>query len=732
MLINLRTITSVFCILSYLCAFAQEEPDTVLNETLLDDFVVVEQRKLVQSDGATLTYNVSDDPESATSGVLDILRKVPGVTVDSEDNVRVNGKTNFRILVNNREDPMFSGDIKNILKSMPAASIKKIEVISEPGAKYDAEGAGGILNFVLENKNRFSGWTANLGAWLNNRNAGASVSARTQINKVMIGADISYNSAVFPQPSLSWSTETIDLESADGEVVTMNSKSRTNWKFFNPRLNMSWEADSLNLFTLSLSYGDNPYSQKSYGTYRGLIRDNELLWSLSRRMRSDATYRTITAQASYQHSFGRPDNNLVFSYLLFFKNHNSPAMYYLDEQTGRPDTPPVSQNLSDGRNTTHVVQADYSNQFNSKFLFESGAKVNLDNSPTMNESLTGASAGALSPLAGSKMDFSQFRDIYSLYASTTANFSKINLKAGLRYEHTYMGMKYRTEGWQNFSSRLNDIVPNAAVSYRFTDASTLRAAYQMRISRPGVNLIDPFTNTLIPGEISYGNPDLKSSKNHNVSLGYSNYDHDVSGELKVEYSYTSNAITDVIFMKDGLRARTYANVGHDSYLQTNLYLSWRISRAVSWSWNASLSYIDLKADSELLKASNHGWQGFISSNVNATLPNKFSLSAYGGGYTPWIDLQSKGSGGYYYGLSVKRKFLRNDALELSLSANNILPATRHNQYTQKSPSVIYHSRNEYKGWSVGLGLSWRFGSLKSDVKKTAASVDVEGQAATRR
>ena len=114
--------------------------------TELDDLVVTASVPLVHSDGAKLTYNVTEDPEAKSSNTLDILRKVPGVTVDAQENVKVNGQSSFKIFLNGKEDPMLSGDIKTILKSMPASTIQKIEVISEPGAKYEAEGTGGILN----------------------------------------------------------------------------------------------------------------------------------------------------------------------------------------------------------------------------------------------------------------------------------------------------------------------------------------------------------------------------------------------------------------------------------------------------------------------------------------------------------------------------------------------------------------------------------------------------------
>lgn len=109
----------------------------------LGEVVVTGQRRLVDSDGATLTYNVEEDPSATTSSTLDMLRKVPMVSVDAQENIKVKGQSNFKIYLNGKEDPMLSGDPKTILKSMPAASIKKIEVITEPGAKYDAEGTGG-------------------------------------------------------------------------------------------------------------------------------------------------------------------------------------------------------------------------------------------------------------------------------------------------------------------------------------------------------------------------------------------------------------------------------------------------------------------------------------------------------------------------------------------------------------------------------------------------------------
>ena len=119
---------------------------------MLSEVTVVATKDLISSDGAKLTYDVERDPSSGTNTVMEMLRKVPMVTVDGEDNIKVKGDSNFKIYINGKPDPMLSGDPKNILKSMPASSIKKIEVITDPGAKYEAEGTAGILNIITDKK----------------------------------------------------------------------------------------------------------------------------------------------------------------------------------------------------------------------------------------------------------------------------------------------------------------------------------------------------------------------------------------------------------------------------------------------------------------------------------------------------------------------------------------------------------------------------------------------------
>lgn len=380
----------------------------------------------------------------------------------------------------------------------------------------------------------------------------------------------------------------------------------------------------------------------------------------------------------------------------------------------------------------HVFQIDYSNRLSKKHLIEAGGKADLSHDANLNENLYGTSAADAVIDESQSVDVSQFRDIYALYGSYTGTFSSFNVKAGLRYEHTRMGLKYKTQGRPDFTTRLNDVVPNLSFSYNFTTASNLRMAYQLRISRPGIFILNPYVNTFSPGEISYGNPDLKSMKNHNISLSYGNYDHKLSGSIKATYMYMDNDISSIVFVKDNQLNRTYANIGINQSLTFNIDANWNISRDLRVILYLNAEYSHISADSELLKQKAVGWYFYVGPQVNYTFPFKMRLSAYGGYSSPWISIQTKGASSYNYGLSLSRSFLKEDALTLALSASNILPAIRKYSYTVEGESVRTTTTNHTSQWYVGFSISYRFGGLKAGVKSTAASVSSEGAAGASR
>ncbi|MDR2040807.1 MAG: carboxypeptidase-like regulatory domain-containing protein, partial [Tannerella sp.] len=156
----------------------------------LGEVTVSAQRPLIKSDPDKLVYSVEADPDAKTNSLLEMIRKVPLLSVDAEDNVTLNGQSNYKVLVNGKSSSLMSNNFKEVIKSMPANSIKDIEVITNPSSKYEAEGVGGIINIITA-KNTNDGYTGSLGANANSRGGyGANAYVSANVNKFSFSTNI--------------------------------------------------------------------------------------------------------------------------------------------------------------------------------------------------------------------------------------------------------------------------------------------------------------------------------------------------------------------------------------------------------------------------------------------------------------------------------------------------------------------------------------------------------------
>lgn len=174
---------------------AQTDSTTVKNDSVawnqsLDGVTITAQRQLIKQDIDRIGFDVQADEDSKTENVLDMLRKVPMVTIDGEDNILVKGNSNYKIYKNGHLDPSLSKNAKEILKAMPASSVKRIEVITDPGAREDAEGMNAILNIVMMDGKRMDSVTGSLSGYYSSLNsAGFGTYLATQFGKAIVSVD---------------------------------------------------------------------------------------------------------------------------------------------------------------------------------------------------------------------------------------------------------------------------------------------------------------------------------------------------------------------------------------------------------------------------------------------------------------------------------------------------------------------------------------------------------------
>ena len=315
----LITLCAIYCAL--FTASAQTKADSLRADSIfksleLQGVEIVKQKSLVKSDVDKVTYNIEDDPDSKSNTVIEMLRKVPMVTVDGEDNIQVNGSSSFKVYVNNKPNQMMTNNPKEVLKSMPANSIKRIEVITNPGPKYDAEGVGGILNIITHGKG-VEGYTATFSGNVSNRGAGGSAYATVKSGKLMMSGRYNYSYNNSPRSYSGSSRKTIgnitdsssDLESEGSSKYHGHSQYGT--------VEASYEIDTLRLITASFDiYGGGSKSDGDNQTFATSPLTHNRLYSYNTARNSKNNYGYIDGGIDYQRTFSVEERLLTLSYKL--------------------------------------------------------------------------------------------------------------------------------------------------------------------------------------------------------------------------------------------------------------------------------------------------------------------------------------------------------------------------------------------------------------------------------
>lgn len=715
---------------------------------------VVAQKPLVKVDVDKIEYNIEDDPDSKSNSILEMLRKVPLVTVDGEDNVQVNGSSSFKIHVNGKPNNMMSNNPKEVLKSMPANTIKYIEVITSPGAKYDAEGVGGILNIVTVGGG-FEGYTATFRGNVSNNGAGAGTYAMVKQGKMTISVNYNYDYNNSPRSYSDNYRENYEPGARDEKFLESQSSSKSKGNFQHGNLEASYEIDTLRLLTAAFGmYGGSNESDNNGNTVMYRTNHEDVAYRYRTDSRNKNSWYSINGNIDYQRTSRKNKQRmLTLSYKINTQpqTDNSRNVYldiFPDEQKEELAERLRLENYhSDGKTNTmeQTFQVDYTTPIGKLHTIETGAKYIFRRNSSDN-ALYEAAGGSDNYTYNEdrSSEYRHLNHILSAYAGYTLKYKDFSFKPGVRYEQTIQRVKYIVGPGEDFHTNYSDWVPSVSLGMKIGKTQNLRVGYNMRIWRPGIWNLNPYFNNQDPMSISQGNPDLKSEKSHAFDIAYSNFSAKFNINVSLRHSFGNNGIEMVsrlitnengeIFddnpehmAPNGAMYSTYDNIGKNRDTGLSLYLNWNASPKTRIYVNGRGSYRDLKSEAQGLH--NYGWNVSCHGGIQHTLPLKIRLSLNGGGSTPYISLQGKGSGYQYYSIGLNRSFLKDDRLTLNLYCNNIFEKYRtYNSHT-KGDNFISKSSGKYPNRYVGFSISYRIGELKASVKKAARSInndDVKG------
>ncbi|WCT12990.1 TonB-dependent receptor domain-containing protein [Mucilaginibacter jinjuensis] len=691
----------------------------------LNEVSVTAVRPIVKQEVDRIAYDVQADPSNKVETALDMMRKVPLVSVDASDNIKLKGNTDYKILINGKPSSLVARNPSDVLKAMPASNIEKIEVITTPPAKYEAEGLAGIINIITK-KNADQGYN---GSWTTRYNTvwglGSNLNATVKQGKFGLNGYIGFNRQNKQTTQFGNTTNTFI------PVVSSLQQTGTNYRDGGRNnygsAELSYEIDTLNLLTgniESYTYKFNQRSEQNTGQYDG---DDVIQQGYRLANASSGNYHGTDLGLNYQLGFKHNKEQLLTMSYKYSSNGSTQDAANIFTERFNYGLPNYNQYNNSGTRE-HTVQVDYVQPVK-KVTIEAGGKAILRKnfsdftSDTLN---TITNQYVNNTLQTNNFDYQQ--NVYSGYNSYQVKWTKWTLKGGLRLEHTNVDAHFTSIG-SVATQDYNNLIPSVSIQ-RQLKSSSINFGFSNRISRPNIWQLNPFIDASNPKYINVGNPALRPVVNHSFELNYSNF---AKGSITggISYSYANNTIQSVTTIRpDTVSVTTYQNVGQNKRLGANLNVNYPITKKLNLNINSQLVYVWLKGTANNIFYSNKGIQGYIFGNAGYKFEKGWRVGVDGGVDSRYVLLQGKDN--YWAGgsLSASKDFLKEKA-NIGIYVSNPWKKFRTNDSYNRTNEFEQTNFNQNYYRNIGFSFTYKFGRLNSQIKKNQRGIENDDSSGNR-
>ena len=688
---------------------------------VLDEIMVTAQKSLIEEKVDRLIYNAENDRLSKGGDAADILRKVPLLQVDLEGNVSMRGNSNILVLINNKPSTIMASSVADAMKMIPADMIKTVEVITSPSAKYDAEGASGVINIITK-KNNLEGYYLNVDSGIGLR--GSNLGLNGSYRKGKFGLSLGGFGRAFYSKSETDLTQNTLINGLMNQTF-QTADASNNGIFGRYNLGFDYDISENQFLSGGINYGIRRFARDQVQNtllYADDILQSEYLTDINMLNNSGS----VDLNVDYLRKFKPQQEWSISSLYSRTDGNNNFVSDFLSENEVLEST---LKNIDKNLNEEMTIQSDFITPMGEKQIVEFGAKAILRN-VTSDYSYLFANAGddlVLDPSrpAGT-LDYAQ--NIMAAYTSYTATLPKgFTLKAGVRYEHTTINAFQDSEeieipDYQNF-------VPSVNISKKINDASTMKLGYNRRIQRPWVRQLNPNVNVSNNQDIQVGNPNLTPELTDNIELGLSTMVAKTYLNLSAFARSTANAINRVRYPIDevpGAILTTYENVGTERALGMNAFVNIYLTN--NWTINGGIDgYYSLirgqitGENGESVTAENDGFNfgGRLMSQLK--LKDGWNLQAFTFMRGRRIELQGSRSGFGMYSIGVSKE-LKNGSV--GIAAENFASRGWKTSSELVSPNFSQTSNSIFLNRSVKVNFSYKFGGLDAKkIKRKTKSVN---------
>lgn len=687
--------------------------------------------KLVVIDSDKITYKVQDDIESKTRSVLDILRKIPLVSVDASERINVNGNSTFLVYVNGIKNQMMSDNPTEVFRAMPANMVLNIEVVTDPGARYDAEGVGAVLNITTisrgdnkEKKEDFYNGSLSLGGSTRRYNGGVFMTAMK--DKWTVSMNLN-RLKVWSPSNIHYTERTSDAGTTQMKTISSGVSDNISANIF-ADISASYEINKYNL--LSLSAGLMDVASRDWKNLSSSIGLSSSMYQYDEHTYSTMRLKAYNANLDYQHLWkNNPGRLFVLSYQVSGRPLNNVAENSYTAVSELPSSLNDRRNDGFSNSTTHTLQADFQTRFAKDHMLSTGAKMMFRHNLSNYDVLHLIEDAYVSDDAGT-VNYDFYNNIGALFAEYSGKFKKFRLRAGARYEHTWQKAMYNDVDSKDFSLDYDNLVPSGSIQYNINQFKNIGLVYSMSIRRPGITYLNPYVDASDPSSKVYGNPDLKSERGHKLEFSYNQMGTKWMLTMRLSQTLRNKGISQYMFYdQNNILNTTYGNIINGSLTALNSYISWNPVQKTKLIFNGQMGFNVF--ESEKLDLRTKGWTYNMMTMVEQILPSAFVLSANLSYLPNRISLQGTTSGIWDASLSLSKGFL-DDKLNVRLQGR-----THIGRHGGALMSTLYHGKDFIVKdditmlWrDIYIDLSYSFGNndriqVKKSRRKKSANDQLE-------
>ena len=668
---------------------------------LLDAVEVKEKRALVESRVDKIIYNAEDDSSIAGGDATDVLRKVPSLSVDLDGNVSIRGTQNVRILINGKPSGMFSSNVADALKMFPADQIKKVEVITAPGAKYDGERSGGIINIITKKEN-IEGVAGSINTSIGNRQSNAFVNLN--VGKGRFG--FTTNGSVFwslPQDAEAIFSRT-DL-STNEFLYGYEGVTNTERLGFNGSLSAFYDFNAYNAINSSLSF--NGFGFDTDGTSTGQL----LGFDFDRINQGDNLFSGYDWNTDYTRKF-EGNETQEFSVAVQVSGNIQNQFNQVADMAELFSRDEEIEN--DGDNVEITGQIDYVHPVGKANKLEVGVKSVIRDIDSDSEYRV---------FNGSEYELDQARsniflydqDVYAGYASYNFYIGKINLVTGLRYERTEIGGDGAIDE-QKFSNSYDNYLPNIALSKTFKGFKTLKLSYSKRIQRPSLYYINPFRNTTDLANVIFGNPVLEPEITDQYELGYNTNFLGFTIFSSLYYRNTKSIIEQITVTENMVAATTFNNVGENNSIGINFFSSKSIGKLTLRGGGDVFTY-DASGVIDGQEVSNEAISYRLFMNGEFAFSGTLKADMFGFFQAPRFTLQGENPSFSIFGIGFRKDF-KNSSLGIRI----ISPFKENISFDSNITSNEFKQETSFQVPFRSIGINYRYKFGKVDFKERRSKI----------